>query len=156
MSLVSIPYAQSQLDYPVSSRFYYVHELYIAKNFSNKLSLQLVPVIVHRNWVVSKEEQNLVPAVGAGAAYTVNNWLSLCSEYYYLLPGNTADIYSNSFSLGVEFISGGGHIFQVNVSNSQGMTEKHFIPETTGKWIDGDIALGFNIIRNFHLKREPK
>jgi hypothetical protein len=51
--------------------------------------------------------------------------------------------------MGIEIESGGGHIFQINISNSQGMIEKIFIPETTGKWLDGDIALGFNIIRVF-------
>jgi hypothetical protein len=104
--------------------------------------------------VKTKEEQNLVPAIGFGGNVTVNRWLSFSGEYFYLLPGNTADNYSNSLALGVELESGGGHIFQINLSNSHGMTEKAFIPETTGKWLDGDIQIGFNIIRVFHPKKK--
>lgn len=152
----AITYGYNEQDYPLSSRLIYVHEVFIARKFSDKFSAQIVPVIVHRNMVKTKDEQNTVPALGAGANYTVNHWLSFSGEYYYLLPGNTADNYSNSLSLSMEMESGGGHIFQISLSNSSGMTEKHFIPETTGKWLDGDIALGFNIIRIFHSKKKSK
>jgi hypothetical protein len=32
------------------------------------------------------------------------------------------------------------------------MIEKFFIPQTTGRWLDGDIYFGFNISRVFTLK----
>jgi len=32
------------------------------------------------------------------------------------------------------------------------MTEKFFISETRGSWMDGDIRLGFNITRDFKIK----
>ena len=149
MAVKTLKWSNPELDYPFSSRLYYVHELFIARKFNKAFSAQLVPVILHRNMVQTAQDQNLVSAVGVGANYTLNKWLSFSGEYYYLLPGYTADNFENSLSLGIEIESGGGHIFQINISNSQGMTEKIFIPETTGKWIDGDIALGFNIIRVF-------
>lgn len=149
MAVKTLKWANPELDYPFTSRLYYVNELFIARKFNKSFSAQLVPVIVHRNMVQTAKEQNLVPAIGVGANYTLNKWLSFSGEYYYLLPGNTADNFENSLSLGIEIESGGGHIFQINISNSQGMTEKIFIPGTTGKWLDGDIALGFNIIRVF-------
>jgi hypothetical protein len=106
--------------------------------------------------VKTTDEQNVVPALGVGANYTVNKWLSLSAEYFHLLPGNTADNFTNSLAIGVEMETGGGHVFQVHLSNSHGMTEKAFIAETTNKWTDGDIQLGFNIIRVFHLKKKNK
>ncbi len=148
----TLKWANPDLEYPETARLFYVHELFIARKFSDNFSLQVVPVLIHRNMVKTKEEQNLVSAVGLGGVYTVNNWLSISAEYYHLMPGNTADTYNNSLAAGIEIDTGGGHLFQLHFSNSRGMTEKNFIPETTGKWEDGDIALGFNIIRVFNLK----
>lgn len=153
MAIKSEKYVNPELDYPFSARLSYTHELFIARKFNEKFSAQLVPVLIHRNMVASDENQNLVPALGFGGNYSVNHWLSLSAEYYYLFPGNTADLFDNSFSLGVDLESGGGHVFQIHLSNSQGMTEKQFIPETTGRWLDGDIRIGFNIIRVFNLKK---
>jgi hypothetical protein len=40
------------------------------------------------------------------------------------------------------------------VTNSQGMREGSFIPQTTGSWLDGDIHLGFNISRVFAFNKK--
>ena len=156
MSVITYGYDETVNSYPFSSRLNYVHEVFIARKFSDTFSAQLVPVVVPRHMVKTQDEQNIVSAIGTGANYTVNHWLSFSGEYYYLLPGNTADNYSNSLSVSMEMETGGGHIFQISLSNSSGMTEKHFVPETTGRWLDGDIALGFNIIRIFHTKKKSK
>ncbi len=154
MAVQTLKYTDTLPDHPTSERFYYSHELFISRKFNNYISAQIVPTLIHRNMVKTKEEQNLVPAIGFGANVTVNKWLSFSGEYFYLLPGNTADNFANSLAIGVEMESGGGHVFQINLSNSHGMTEKAFIPETTGKWSKGDIQLGFNIIRVFHPKKK--
>ena len=57
----------------------------------------------------------------------------------------------NSNSIGFD-IETGGHVFQLHVTNSQGMFERAFIGETTGKWSAGDLYFGFNISRVFGLK----
>ena len=155
MQYKSLRWVRPELDYPETARLSYVHELFIARKFNKWFSAQLVPVIVHRNWVTEKEEQNIVGAVGIGGVFTVNKWLGINAEYYHLLPGHTADNYENSLALGVEIETGGGHVFQVHLSNSTGMTEKNFIPENKGSWLDGDVALGFNLIRVFNLDKKP-
>ena len=134
--------------YPTRVRFSYIHELFISRKFNEKLSFQLVPVIVHRNLVKEKADQNTVLAIGFGGRYKITNHFTFVGEYYYLLPGKTADDYFNSTALGFE-IETGGHVFQLNFSNSHGMTEKIFIPETNGDIKNGDIHFGFNIIRFF-------
>ncbi len=137
-------------EYPTTARLFYTHELLISRKMNEKISVQLVPVIVHRNMVKFKKEQNTVPAIGLGGRYKITNRFTFSGEYYYLFPGKTADDFDNSLALGFE-IETGGHVFQLNFSNSSGMTEKLFIPETTGSWLDGDIHFGFNIIRYFKL-----
>jgi hypothetical protein len=126
----------------------------IARKFTDNLTFQLTPTLVHRNLVETKEDQNDVWSIGAGARYKVITWLTINAEYYYLLPGHTADNYKNSFSLGVDMETN-GHVFQVFVTNSRGLIEQQFIAQTTGSWGDGAIHIGFNIHRTFQVKK-PK
>jgi hypothetical protein len=151
MSYKTIKWTNNEVEYPTTARFFYIHELLISRKFSEKISLQLTPVIIHRNMVETREDQNTVGAIGVGGRYRITNRFTAVGEYYYLLPGNTADKYNNSLALGVE-IETGGHVFQIHITNSTGMTEKAFIPETFGEWRKGDIGIGFNIIRLFSFK----
>lgn len=154
MAVQTQKWLRPDLDYPFTARLYYVHELFIAHKFNYGFSAQLTPVVVHRNMVATPDDENLVGGIGFGGLYSVNNWLSVTGEYYFVLPGETANKNHNAFSIGVDMETGGGHVFQVHVSNSRGMTEKSFIPETTSSWFDGDVRIGFNIIRVFHLKKK--
>lgn len=156
MEIKTLRWVNPNLDYPQTARYTYTHTLFIARKFNKKFSAQLVPVVVHRNMVDSAENQNVVGAIGLGGNYTVNHWLSFSGEYYQLLPGNTADLFENSLAFGMDIETGGGHLFQIQVSNSRGMTEKQFVPQTYGSWLDGDFRIGFNLIRVFHLKKKKK
>ncbi len=51
---------------------------------------------------------------------------------------------------GLEFDTG-GHIFQLNFTNSGGLSEVDYIPYTTSSWSDGGFRLGFTISRLFNL-----
>ena len=93
-------------------------------------------------------------ALGAGARVKITQRTSLTGEYYYLLPGQTADDYQNCLSLGVD-LETGGHVFQLRISNAQPMFERGFITETSGKWSKGDIYFGFTINRVFTIVK-PK
>ena len=136
----------------VSSRFYYVHQAIIARKFSDNFSLQVAPGVVHRNLVVSEIDQNDVPFVGIAGRFKLTNRFSLNTEYFWILPGQTADVFINPLAIGFD-IETGGHIFQLHFSNSRGRTEKS-IPENKNNWLSGDIGFGFNIIRHFSLKKK--
>lgn len=136
----------------LSSRFYYVHQAIIARKFSDKFSLQVSPGVVHRNLVVSEIDQNDVPFVGLAGRFKLTNRISLNAEYFWMLPGQTADDFINPLAIGFD-IETGGHIFQLHFSNSRGRTEKS-IPENKNNWLSGDIGFGFNIIRHFSLKKK--
>lgn len=132
------------------SRLSYTFQLLMARKFSNRLSFQLSPTMIHRNLVKTAEDQNDVFSIGAGGRYKLTNRFSLNAEYFYLLPGKTADDYYDSFSLGID-IETGGHVFQIFVTNSHGMIEQAFIPESNGSWQNGDVRIGFNISRVFTI-----
>ncbi len=134
-----------------SSRLSYVHQLLIARKFSNAFSLQLMPTVVHRNLVSKVADQNDVFAMGAGGRLKLTQRLSVNAEYFYLLPGETADNFENTLSLGLD-IETGGHVFQLFFTNATPINENAFITETTGDWFKGDIFFGFNITRTFSFK----
>ncbi len=131
-----------------TSRLQYAHQILIARKFTSSLSLQLMPTFIHRNLVETKDDQNNVFAIGAGGRIKITNQFTFNMEYYYLLPGQTADDYKNSLSIGFD-IDTGGHVFQIYFTNSQGLIEEYFVAETTDRWLDGNIHLAFNIKRTF-------
>lgn len=135
-----------------SSRLFYSHQLLIARKFNSRISVQVTPGVIHRNLVKREIDQNNVYSITMGGRCKISKRLALNAEYGYLLPGQTKDEFVNSFSLGLD-IETGGHVFQILLSNSQSSQDKVFIPETTDKWISGDLHFGFNIIRVFKLSR---
>lgn len=153
VELNSMKFQEPTLTNYFSSRLTYVHQLLIARKFNEKFSFQLTPTFIHRNLVKTEIDQNDIFAMGAGARYKLTKRLSLNAEYFYTLNPNakflTPRTY-NAASVGVD-IETGGHVFQIMLTNSQGMREGSFIPQTTGNWLDGDIHLGFNISRVFTL-----
>ncbi len=133
-----------------SSRLFFTHQLIIGRKFSNALSLQIMPTLVHVNLVPRSTDPNDLLSIGIGGRQKLTKRLSLNAEYYYQLPGYKLAGTSNVLSLGFD-IETGGHVFQLHFTNSQGMNEKTFITETNGKWEKGDILFGFNISRVFTL-----
>lgn len=134
-----------------SSRLAYVNQLLIARKFNQNFSFQLTPTFIHRNLVKTELDQNDIYALGAGARYKLSKRLSVNAEYYYTYNPNSKFLEPrtyNSTAIGVD-IETGGHVFQIMLTNAQGMREASFIPQTTGNWLDGDIHLGFNISRVF-------
>ena len=53
-------------------------------------------------------------------------------------------------------IETGGPVFQLHFTNAKGMSEKFFVPQTTGNFFDGDNYLGFTMARNFTVKSQLK
>ncbi len=137
-----------------SSRMSYAHQILIARKFSSSLSFQLMPSLIHRNMVEREIDENDVFAIGAGGRAKVSKRVSVNAEYYYLLPGQTADDFYNTFTIGVDMETG-GHVFQLFATNGRGPIEQYYIPQTSGSWLNGDIHIGFNITRAFVIKK-PK
>jgi hypothetical protein len=135
-----------------SSRLAYVAQVFVARKFSDALSLQLSPTMVHKNLVPSGVDVNDVFAVGIGGRYKFTTRMSFNAEYFFeikpTVDGQTASV--NALSLGVD-IETGGHVFQIVLTNALPMFERGFITESTGTWGDGGIHLGFNISRVFTL-----
>jgi len=144
-----------------SSRMSYVAQLLIARKFSNSFSLQLTPTYIHKNLVPYRTDRNDQLSIGIGGRYKIAQRTSINAEYFYQIPGfiNSYSVsgtetakYGNCLSVGVD-IETGGHVFQFRLTNAQPMFERAFITETTNKWTDGGIFLGFTINRVFTIMK---
>lgn len=135
-----------------SARVSYINQLLIARKFSSDFSLQLTPTIVHKNLVPTRADKNLSYAVGFGGRYKLSQRISLNAEYFYYPEDQTSIQRTDVLSVGFD-IETGGHVFQLHISNGNAMFERAFITETQGKWTKGDLFFGFNISRNFVLKK---
>lgn len=135
-----------------SSRLNYFHQLIIGRKFSEGVSFEILPTVVHRNLVLTNVEKNDVMALGAAGRIKLSKRTAINAEYIYVLPNQIAEPFQNSLSVGFD-IETGGHVFQLHFTNSTSMLEPGFIAETTGKFFDGDIHFGFNVSRVFTVAK---
>jgi len=128
------------------------YQLMLARKFSERFSMQLVPTFVHRNYV-GFNDQNSTLAIGAGARFQISKLIGVIGEYHYIFfeEGVQDNLgLTNPIALGVEFDTG-GHIFQLNFTNSRGFGEAQYIPSTSSTVADGEVRFGFTIARIFKL-----
>lgn len=130
-----------------SSRLSYVNQLIVTRKINDRTSLAVVPSLIHRNLVDITSKSHDQWTLGLGGRHKLTHRVSINSEYHFLVNG-LDEATTNSLSLGVD-IETGGHVFQLHITNSQGMFERAFLTETTGRWLDGDLFFGFNLSRVF-------
>ncbi len=136
-----------------ASRLATVNQLLIGRKFSEAFSLQLTPTWLHRNLVDYGFDPNDLLALGAGGRIKLAKRISFNAEYFLIAANQT---YRNEevfgpLTIGFD-IETGGHVFQLLFSNSRSMIEKGFIGETTGRWSNGDVYFGFNLLRVFTVR----
>ena len=136
----------------VSDKFSFAHQILFARKFNDYFSLQLTPTLLRYNIVENVNIPNDFYSLGIGFRQRISKRVNITTEYFYRIDKLAG--YYDPLSVGVD-IETGGHVFQLHVSNSTGMTERTFINETAGSWSKGDLRFGFNISRVFTLKK-PK
>jgi Membrane bound beta barrel domain (DUF5777) len=145
-----LPYVPNNTD-----RLSYAFQLLVARKFTEGISLQFMPTVVHYNIVPVSTDPNDIISLGMGGRFKLTPSTSFNIEYYYNLPGHKFEGTKNSLAMGFD-IETGGHVFQLVFTNGQGIAEKPFITETTGDFFKGDIHFGFNISRVFQLGGKKK
>jgi hypothetical protein len=150
----SLKFENPGIDNYQTSNLFYSAQLLLGRKFSEGLSLQVMPTMIHYNLVKGANDPNDVFSIGFGGRIKLSHRMSFNAEYYYQLPDHRLPGTTNSIAFGLD-IETGGHVFQINLTNSDGMTERSFISETTGNFFKGDIRPGFTISRVFTIKK-PK
>jgi hypothetical protein len=137
----------------VEHRFSYTFQTIVARKFSHAFSLQLIPTLVHRNYVPDFDDANDLFSIGVGGRLKLTKHTSLIGDYFYNVSDyrSSSDDYFNPLGLGVE-IQTGGHVFSLMFSNASALIENEYIPYTTDSWSEGGYKFSFNISRVFALK----
>lgn len=137
----------AKFSFPVTSnqRLAYTGQIIIGRKFNDRFSLEIVPTYVHYN-LAPNNVNNDQYAIGIGMREKITNRLTVNLEYIPLLSNDGT--YKNSISVGCD-IETGGHVFQLHLTNSNGMIEPQFVGRTENTWQSGAIRFGFNISRVF-------
>ncbi|NIM59637.1 MAG: hypothetical protein GTO16_11955 [Candidatus Aminicenantes bacterium] len=120
-------------------------QVILSHQVNNTLSLVLVPAYSSNtnHWDPSSEGTF---ALGTGGRWMIFNDLSIIWEWVPVLAGYKDN--SNGWGLGIEKKIG-GHVFQVFILNSIGLTSDQFIPGGDFRLKDWNLRIGFNIFRKF-------
>ncbi|MFM7645660.1 MAG: DUF5777 family beta-barrel protein [Sphingomonadales bacterium] len=154
ITIDGLPWADPSRQNYFTSRLAYYNQLIIGRKFSEALSLQVMPTVVHKNLVQLATDKNDIIGLGFGGRLKLSKRMAFTWDYTYVIDGLPETGYYNPLSVGLD-IETGGHVFQLHVSNAVGMNERAFITETTGQWGQGQVRFGFNLSRMFQLKK-PK
>jgi hypothetical protein len=148
---------ESVVPITTTDRVSYVGQLLIARKFSPGLSLQVNPIMVHRNTVDQQYENNDDFALGIAGRQKISRSVALTAEYLVRLNArkNEVPVYERYDAIGFGIdIETGGHVFQLVFTNSLGLIERAVVTETSGNFWGGDIHFGFNVTRSFQLSRK--
>lgn len=135
------------------SRLAYYYQAIFGRKFSNALTLQVTPTLVHTNLTPAQQPTDRY-AIGLGGRLKFSKRMALTVDYFYRLNGRGANTY-DPLSVGVD-IETGGHVFQLHFSNATGMNERAYINETFQSWGKTEIRFGFNLSRVFQLRKKTQ
>ena len=154
-TIIGAPWADPTRKNHFSSRVGYYGQAIIGRKFSERFTLQVMPTMLHRNFVETAADPNDLFATGLGGRIKLSKRVSLNVDYYYVVNQNEARNVHNPLSVGFD-IETGGHVFQLHFTNAVGMNERVFLTETTNDWGKGDIQFGFNISRAFQIGKKKR
>lgn len=132
----------------ISDRLSYCHQIMIARKVNSRLSLQLTGAMVHYNLVDNITEGNNCYIAGVVGRFKLTTRQAITLEYGRRLNSYSNNKYYDSFGIGYD-LETGGHVFQIHLTNSFGLTENQYFMYTTSTWQNWGIRLGFNISRVF-------
>ena len=139
----------SYSDVNTSKKLTSVAQVIIGRKFNETFSAQFSP-----SYISGYNSYNTAfnqVALGMGMRMKLTMRTTLNAEWIPILTNK--GMVRNSASIGFD-IETGGHVFQLMFSNSMYMYEQGFVAQTTGKWSDFGIRLGFNLSRTFSFDNE--
>ncbi len=146
------------------NRFSYSYQIIATTKINRKVSVGLLPTYIHRNMIHAAtnssngaQETNDIFSAGIMGRVKITQSLALIAEYFYTFSdfrmNNTTSPYYMPLGIGVE-IETGGHVFQMNLTNTAGIVNQDFIPTSPDSWLKGQYKLGFTISRVFGTVRQ--
>lgn len=133
-------------EYTWKQRSSSIHELILARKFSENLSLQISPTLVQRGLYALKSDVGLLPLLGMAGRYKISHRIALSGETFVPLMSRSGTPYEINASAGLD-IETGGHVFQIHLSNTTALSEDRALTEVVGS----APGLGFNLTRAFNF-----
>jgi len=145
------------------NRMVYSAQLHIARKFGDIFSLQISPTFIWRN-LVDYYDTNFLMTTSIAAKVQVTKVLGIIFDAN--IPFNSMRLTSSGkptdaafggdaqyrIPIGIGFeIDTGGHIFQINLTNSAGIEPTDYIPNTILDITKGQFRIGFTISRSFRM-----
>ena len=156
-SLVNVNTAPDKSITFAGDRYNYLNQILISRKFNDKLSLQLMPTLVHFNKVpYGVNNDNEVFSIGLGGKYKLTDIVSLDFEYSRQLnmyknvltsTGNILNYEPDLLSVGVE-LNSGGHQFRLFVGNTTYSSCIDQLSRNSKSIANGNFAIGFTINRS--------
>ena len=145
---------QSLASFPrgFAHRMVYSLQLHMARKFGDIFSLQLSPTLVWRN-LVEYYDNNALGSVSICARIQVSKVMGVLLDANLPFDGmrwTAENGHRIPLGIGFEFDTG-GHVFQINLTNSAGIEPTDYIPYTKLNWAEGQFRIGFTISRAFRL-----
>ncbi len=131
-------------------RFSYHVELVAGRKFSERFSFQVSGGVTHRN-IVASNDQNSIVSIGAASRIQISKSIGLILEAKKPISNTRNGLEFMPIGVGFEWETGGGHVFQMNLTNATGISETDYIPYTNSDFRKGEFRLGFTISRLFSI-----
>lgn len=139
----------------IPDRLSYCNQIMIGRKFNSRFSFQLTAAMVHVNLVEKISDKNDCFVIGGVTRFKFAKRQAITLEYGYRLNKYSKTKYYDSFGIGYD-LETGGHVFQMHLTNSFGLTEDQFYMYNNTSWDNWGIRLGFNISRVFSLQGKNK
>ena len=145
------------------NKYSFLHQLLIARKFSDKFSLQLMPTMVYFNVVpYGINNSNSVWSLGLGGKYKLSANKNITFEYarQFNMYKNLVDKSGNIISYKPDLLSGGmefntgGHLFQFYIGNTSNSSNIDQLARNNNPVKLSNLALGFTINRSLSLKKD--
>jgi len=144
------------------NRLSFLHQILIARKFSENFSLQLTPSMVHYNYVpYGINNTNNIFSIGVGGRMKLTHKTAITFEYSRQLNGyeNLLDETASAvnykpdvFSLGYDWDTG-GHIFQFFLSSASSASNIAQLSTNSNELKLSNFSLGFNLNRSYGIKK---
>ncbi len=161
-SMVNVNTAKDPDNEFTGNKFAFMNQLLIARKFSSKFSLQLMPTWIHFNVVpYGINNSNEVFSLGMAGKYKATSKLNITLEYARQFNmyeniisknGTILNYHPDLLSLGLE-ISTGTHLFQFYIGSTTDASAIDQLARNTSSIKEGNFAIGFTINRGMNLKK---
>ena len=144
-----------------TNRFSYLAQAVIARKFSSALSLQISPMYLINNapypFLYGNEKKFF--SLSAAGRLKFTKRMGIVLDYVHpfsnFRDNNVDPRFYDGLGIGLE-IETGGHVFTINFTNAQAISEFNYLNDTESKWSKGQFRLGFTISRIFDFNKKTK